>query len=127
MYDQDVFSSVLGAKRAAVTMSAAIAIQMGRNRAPTSALATNRAERPVDAASATGSLAPGELTDRPIQSGKTVKCQPRPGVHSAHPDLEVSTVTERTRSRVHRAETCGTVPQRAVTRFNTGKSRHECG
>ena len=47
MYDHDVFSSVLGAKSAATTRSAAIASQMGRKRAATSALATTCAERPI--------------------------------------------------------------------------------
>jgi hypothetical protein len=73
MYDHEVFSSVLGAKSAAVTTSAAIASQMGRKRAATSALARTCAERPVVTASATGSLSPGALTNRPIQDGRTVK------------------------------------------------------
>ena len=107
MYDHDVFSSVLGAKSAATTRSAAIASQMGRKRAATSPLATTCAERPIVAPSATRSLSPGELMDRSIQSGGTVKSQPRPGVHSAHLEREVSTVTERTRacrpSRLERA------------------------
>ena len=77
-----------------------MASQMGRKRAATSALATTCAERPIVAASATGSLPPGELTDRTIRSGRTMKSKPRPGVHSAHFELEVSTVTERIASEV---------------------------
>ena len=82
-----MFSSVLGANNAAMTRSAAIASQIGRKRAATSALATTCAERPIVAASATGSLSPGELTDRAIQSGENGEeraatrspfCAPRP-------------------------------------------------
>ena len=85
--------------------------------------ATTCAERPIVAASATGSLSPGELMDRSIQSGRTVKSQPRSGVHSAHLGREVSTVTERSLRTVHRARPCRTVRHTAATRFNRATSR----
>ena len=60
--------------------------------------------------------------DRPIQSGETVKSQPRPGVHSAHLGREVSTVTERTTARcpprLERAEPSG---HTAATRLSAGR------
>jgi hypothetical protein len=73
MYDHDVLSRVLGANSAATTRRAAIPIQMGRKRAATRALATTDAERPSVAPSVRRSVSPGELTDRAIQSGRTVK------------------------------------------------------
>ena len=91
-----MFWSALGAMIAATITSAAVASQTGRKRAATTALATTCAERPTVAPSATRSLSPGEFMDRSIESGGTVESQPRPGVHSAHLELEVSTVTERT-------------------------------
>src|SRR5262245_61070687 len=127
MYDHDVFSSVLGAKRAATTRSAAMASQIGRNRAATSALATACPERLIVAATAVPSPSTGELTDRPIQSGETVKSEPRPDVHSVHFACEVSTVTERKRRSVHRLRTLRTPFHSAASRFNTGKSRIPSG
>ena len=116
-------SSVLGAKNAAMTRSAAVASQMGRKRAATRAPATTCAERPIVAASATRSPSPGELTDRPIESGRMVKGEPRPGVHSAHLEREVSTMTERTRRSIHAfepAEPQGTTRQSTSTWANLG-------
>ena len=49
-----------------------MASQMGRKRAATRALATTWAERPNVAASATPSVSPRALTDRPIEDGRTV-------------------------------------------------------
>ncbi len=101
--------------------SAAIASQMGRKRAATSPLATTCADRPIVAPSATRSLSPGELMDRSIESGRTVKSQPQPGIHSAHLEREVSTVTERTACVVHRMRTASIASEATANPLQQGE------
>ena len=117
-----MFSIVLGANSAAVTSNATIASQIGRKRAATRALATTWEERPRVAPSLPLPSA-WALKDRPIRNGRTVKSEPRSGVHSAHLRRGVSTVTERRSRAVHLTRTSTKALNAAATRFSTDETR----
>ena len=70
---------------------------------------------------------PRKAKQGPIQSGRTVKSQPRPDVHSAHREREVSTVTERMASEVAFRAPVLNKPMPALTGCHAGESPvHGC-